>query len=209
MVLSHGWLVPRSYENADRETDAARAGLAVADISASNKLSLRGRGVPALCETLAPGSPALRPLGAAWVAGPELELACRLTEDHLLLLSPAGTTLRPDLPGESVVATDVTSAYAGILVVGPHTPDLLRRLTQLDVRPSALPVNSCAETQLAGVEALLIPTPELSLPALRLYVAWDLAEYVWERMLEAGRDLSIAALGMDGLHLLTKQTLTR
>jgi glycine cleavage system aminomethyltransferase T len=209
MVLSHGWLVPRTYEIAEHEADAARTGLGVADISASDKLSLRGRGVPALCEALAPRSPALKPLGAAWLAGPEPALACRLTEDHLLLLSPAGAPLRPDLPVESVVATDVTSAYAGFLVAGPRTQDLLRRLTHLDVRPAALPIHSCAETQLAGVEALLIPTPELSLPAMRVYVAWDVAEYVWDRMLEAGRDLSIAALGMDGLYLLTKQDQTR
>jgi glycine cleavage system aminomethyltransferase T len=202
MVLSNGWLVPRSYGGAEGEAEAARTGLALADVSASGKLSLRGRGVSALCETLAPGSPVVKLLGVAWLAGAEPALACRLTEDHLLLLSPGGTPLRPDLHGESVVATDVTSAYAGFLVVGPHTPDLSRRLTHLDVRPAALPVNSCAETQLAGVEALLIPTAEVSLPALRLYVAWDVAECVWERMWEAGHDLSIAALGTDGLRLL-------
>ena len=63
----------------------------------------------------------------------------------------------------------------------------LRHLTQLDVRPASFPANSCAETALAGVEALLVRFPERSLPALRVHVAWDLGEHVWERMMQAGR----------------------
>jgi sarcosine oxidase subunit alpha len=132
-------------------------------------------------------------------------LACRLTEDHLLLLSLSPAVLRqpPDPQGQPVVTTDVTSAYAGFALVGPNLEALLRRLTHLDVRPAALPVNSCAETSLAGVEAVLVPTPELTLPALRVYVPWDLAEFVWERVLEAGRDLAITPLGLEGFRLLS------
>jgi len=203
MVVSNGWHIARAYAGVERELEAARAGVALADVSASSKLSLRCPGVPALAASLAPDSPALKPLGVARIGDTEPALACRLTEDHLLLLSLEESPFRPDLRGESIVATDVTSAFAGFFVVGPRLEALLPRLTLLDVRLSSLPPNSCAETQFAGVEALLVRTPEASLPALRIYVAWDMAEYVWERMWEAGRDLAIAPLGLDALRALT------
>jgi len=40
------------------------------------------------------------------------------------------------------------------------------------------------------------------LPALRIAVSWDVGEYVWERILDAGADVPITPLGMDALALL-------
>src|SRR5439155_6780002 len=158
------------YTEAPREAAAARAGLAVADISAFAKVSLRGAGVAPLVQSLLPDSPAQRPRGVASLPG-EPALACRLTEDHLLLLAspPAAVTVRAVPEGQSVVRTDVTSAYAGFEVFGPRLDELLCRLTHLDLRPASFPVSSCAETALAGVEALLVRSAERSLPALRIY----------------------------------------
>jgi heterotetrameric sarcosine oxidase gamma subunit len=131
-------------------------------------------------------------------------LACRLTDDQLLLLgsTPSTADLEQRLgndPASLIERTDVTSAYAGFVVLGPRLEDLLRRVTSLDVRLSAFPENTCAEAALARVEALLARPRGTSLPALRIYVAWDLAVYVWERMMQAGRDLSITAIGLEAL----------
>jgi heterotetrameric sarcosine oxidase gamma subunit len=198
-----GWQVVAAYADAESEAAAARTGLGLADISASVKVSLRGVGVPYLVQSLLPDSAAQRPLGVATLPG-EPALACRLTDDHLLLLAspPAALTLRavPDAP--STVRTDVTSAYAGFELVGPRLEEALRRLTHLDTRLASFPVNSCAETALAGVEALLVRSAERSLPSLRIYVAWDLGEYVWERLLEAGHDGPILPVGLDALAIL-------
>jgi sarcosine oxidase subunit alpha len=188
----HGWQVVAAYTTAEREAEAARAGLALADISASAKLSLRGSGVPDFIPALLPHRVAAPPGTAA--------LACRLAEDHLLIFG--SVPLKVSFQGLRLVATDTTSAYAGLWVIGPRCQELLRRLTLLDVRVEVFPVNSCAETQLAGVEALLVATSELSLPSLRVYVAWDLAEYVWERMLQAGRDGNVTPIGHEALGLL-------
>src|SRR5262245_57319107 len=80
-----GWQGVTAYSGAEREVAAARAGLGVADVSAFGKISLRGAGVPSLVQSLVPGSAALHPRGVALVPG-ESSLACRLTDDHLLLL---------------------------------------------------------------------------------------------------------------------------
>src|SRR5262249_432514 len=101
--------------------------------------------------------------------------------------------------GPSVVRTDVTSAYAGFEVFGPRLGQLLSRVTHLDMGLASFPAHSCAETAIAGVEALLVRPPQDALPVLRIYVAWDLAEYVWERLMEAGRDGSITPVGLEAL----------
>jgi sarcosine oxidase subunit alpha len=98
-----------------------------------------------------------------------------------------------------VVRTDVTSAYAAFEVFGPRLDELLRRLTHLDLRPASFPVSSCAETALAGVEALLVRPADRSPPGVLIYVAWDLGEYVWERLVEAGRDVPITPVGLEAL----------
>jgi glycine cleavage system aminomethyltransferase T len=37
---------------------------------------------------------------------------------------------------------------------------------------------------------------------VRICVAWDLGEYVWERVMEAGRDRPITPVGLEALALL-------
>ncbi len=184
-----GWQVVSAYSTPQREAEAARAGLGVADVSAAAKRSLRGP---------MPADPA--PLRVALRPGPVL--ACRLTADHLLLLATApDAALGEQAAGTGVRPLDMTSAYAGFCLVGPHWDEVLRHLTQLDVRPARFPPDSCAETALAGVEALLVRSADLALPAVRLYVSWDVGEYVWERLLEAGRPYGITPLGLDALAL--------
>jgi heterotetrameric sarcosine oxidase gamma subunit len=197
-----GWQVVAVYTDPQREAEAARAGLGLVDISSFAKISVRGPEAASLM----PGGVPLSPGGVChWQLAASAILVCRLTEDHLLLLAstPAATELRQQLAalraGRAVVQTDVTSAYTGYWVMGPLREEFLSRLTHLDVRPASFPVNTCAETALAGVEALLVRTAELSLPALRIYVAWDLGEYVWERLMEAGCDGQITHLGLNAL----------
>jgi aminomethyltransferase len=100
-------------------------------------------------------------------------------------------------PLEGILQPDVTTAYAGVDLTGPRSEDLLRRVTALDVS-HALPVGSCAETNLAGVHALLVRAAELAVPSVRIYVAWDVAEYLWERLLDAGRACGVVPIGIEG-----------
>lgn len=193
-----GWQLVAAYSGAEVEADAARTALGIADISGSAKISLRGPGVASVVP---------RPRGV--VALPDVPaLACRLTDDHLLLLAPTpdatalGRYAAGRCEGQPVVRTDVTSAYAGFRLIGPRLDELLRRLTHLDVRAAAFPVGSCAETAFAGVEALLVRPAEQSLPSMHIYVAWDVGEFVWERMLEAGDNVPIAPVGVEALALL-------
>lgn len=127
---------------------------------------------------------------------------CRLAHDHLLLLTPPedAATARETLTEavasvERTHVTDVTSVLAGIALVGPRARDVLRKLTALDIRPTALDDGACAETALAGVHALLLRADLGSLPAYEIYVTRDVAEFVWDTLCDAGREYGMLLIG--------------
>jgi heterotetrameric sarcosine oxidase gamma subunit len=192
MIDKGGWQVVSTYTDAQREADSAHAGLGLADITSYTKVRLHVRWPEHEEKPAARLVDSFGPPGERW-------LACRLTDENMLLLaSRPNAGERPRMPG-ILSQTDATFDYAGFMIVGPRLEELLRRLTLLDLRPASFPLNSCAETALARVEALLVRSGELKVPCMRIYVAWDLGEYVWERILEAGRDLSISPMGLDAL----------
>jgi sarcosine oxidase subunit alpha len=145
--------------------------------------------------------------GAAAVPGKVLALdrdalACVLGEQHLLVLSAsmARTDATDPLARFGELAAehlDVTSAYAGVHIIGPNGDALLRRLTALDVSHRAFPHGSCAETSCAGIHATFVRDPERSLPAVRVYVSWDFGEYLWRSLLDAGHSLGVVPIGID------------
>jgi sarcosine oxidase subunit alpha len=206
LVEGDGWLLPAGYGAVGRETAAARASLALADISAFASVGLSGRRVAAVAESLGRDGATARPRGVAALEGRGHVLACRLAQDRLLLL--AGTTDLAALTerlgevqgGPAVLRDDADLVQAGFWLVGPQAEAVLRQLTSLDLSPAAFPPGTCAESGLAGVPAFLVRPPGQYVTSLRMHVAWDLAEYVWERLLDAGRE--IVPLGLEGLRAL-------
>jgi glycine cleavage system aminomethyltransferase T len=193
-----GWLVPAVYSGVEQETTAVRSGLGLADVSAFAKVSLRGPGVPALSWELFGDGLASRPRGVSTYAT-GTDLACRLTDDHLLLLETTAAAFG-DLPeSTSVIKSDSTAAWAGFWLLGVRSDEALRRLTPLEVSPAALPPGACAETGVAGVQALLVRPPALPLSVLGVYVSWELGEYLWERLLEDGRGIRPTPVGLKTL----------
>jgi heterotetrameric sarcosine oxidase gamma subunit len=218
-IETDGWQVPAAYAGAEHEPAAPPAGLGLADVSAFAKVRLLARDGAAFNRILSAGDPAPRPGGAILLSADNPLLACRLTEDHLLLLAAApgfafqaeGLTLRASRAGleattdQALIVRDVTCSYAGFCLLGQRPAEVLRHLTPLDVSAPAFPAGSCAETILAGVQTLLVHPPADSFPpSLRVYVAWDLGEYVWEQILEAGRHRGLEPLGHDALGLLKR-----
>ncbi len=208
LVDRHGWQVPAVYTDVERETAAARAGLGVTDASAFAKTSLIGPGVAEVVAHLVGHGHATRPCTAAPLHTGGRGLACRLTPESLLMLAsttdpaPLSAGLRDLRHERQLLRQDETSARAAFWLVGPRIDDLLRLLTAVDLGAAVAPMGSCAETGLAGVPALLVTSPELVLASLRVCVSWDLGEFVWDCLLDAGRNLGAVPVGLDTLQSL-------
>jgi aminomethyltransferase len=205
---SDGWLIPAVYSDVAKEVTAARAVSALADLSAFAKTNLIGRDVPELVGALLGERAASETGKVAVIPGDHPALACRLTIDQLLLVAsataaPLADRLASLTEGRSVLCRDVTCAYAGFCLLGSQGEAVLRQLTPLDISSAALPAGSCAQTSLAGVHALLVRPPDTAIPATRIFVAWDMSEYIWERVMDVGKPLGLVPLGVEAWRSLT------
>jgi glycine cleavage system aminomethyltransferase T len=151
------------------------------------------------------------PGGVAVLAADKSIIACRLHADQLMVLAGISGQAKLDRliatagKGLTLIQTDMTSAYAAFWIFGPHSNDLLPQVTSYD--GASMPFGSCAETGVAGVPAILVRPPTPTIANLRILIGWDVAEYVWERIWQAGQKWNVSPLGMDGLELVLSQGL--
>lgn len=192
-VEQNGWQVVASYGDPAAEAKAAQESLTLVDISTAWKVSIRGSDLGTVVGELGTQHATVLREGT---------IACRLTSDELFLIGQG--PVRNASPTEQGRWIDQTSAYGGIMLLGAACVELMARLTHLPVHDQALPVGSCAQTNVAGVEALVVRVTELSVPSIRLYVAWDLTEFVWERLLRSGRARGIMPMGHESLDMLRR-----
>jgi glycine cleavage system aminomethyltransferase T len=149
----YGWQLPAWYTEPQTELENVRASAGISDASYLTKLDVRG-----------PFS--VSPPARLW----------ELTPAQTLITSP----LPIDLVSSSPI-TDVTSTYSAILLAGPKSRDVLRKLTTLNVSEAAMPESSARQTRLAHVNATILRAEGFLILNTR-----DVAEHVWEALLHAG-----------------------
>jgi sarcosine oxidase gamma subunit len=119
-----------------------------------------------------------------------------------LLQKNAGDT------GVGVAITDVTHGRADLVLVGPKSPVLLSRICALDLHPGNFSNLMAKQGSVAQTRQLILhqvlQTPAGSpLPAYSLIGPRSLAHYLWNVILEAGRDLAIRPVGQATLVRIT------
>ena len=188
MLLEDGWELPGSYGDEDAERSAIREGLAIADITPRGKIDVRGD-VDAVLGSVS---------GQATVA--------RIAPTWAMVLTAPGAeaTLVPELEsagdGAGVMVTDATHLFAGSALCGPGLPELLARTSGWD--PSSLARGESTGTSIADVRAVVVRR-DLAIDVLEVYVATELARYVWETLAGAvsrldGRPVGWQALRAEG-----------
>jgi glycine cleavage system aminomethyltransferase T len=194
----HGWEVPDTFSGADQEAAGVESGAGLADLSWRTKLDLKGFGLRV--------APALPAEVRCWQLGVCHYLALCEPENRDTAL--AGIRARGQSPGDlglppPVYCTDVTSVYAALLLAGPHSREVLRKLTSLNVSDAALPDGGCRQAGLAHVHAAVLRQDLRGLPAFLLLVSRDYAESVWEAVMHAGHEFHLAPFGLAALRRLT------
>jgi glycine cleavage system aminomethyltransferase T len=97
-------------------------------------------------------------------------------------------------------ATDVTCVYANLLLAGPHSRDVLAKLTSLNCE--RLPNQSCGQASVAHTHAVVLREDLGSLPAFHLLVSREYSESVWESILHAGYEFHLHPFGLRAFELL-------
>lgn len=215
-----GWQRPEGYAGVDDELHAVRNGVGLADVSPAAKLDVRGNdALPALARRLSLPAPAPGSVTRLSAPVPTTEtdrqpdgLLCCLTPDHTRLFISAdvaaGIKARwtrahtADTRPVRARLTDVTSVHTVIQVSGPRSRELLRKLTVLDLGAGAFPDLTCAQTSVAGVHALILRTDVRGLSSLQVCYGREFGAFVWDALLDAGREFDARPFGLTALRTL-------
>lgn len=191
----HGWCFAESFP----DTTEPRAGLYLADITPFAKRSFTGKSVASLARAAASE---LQPGSVALIPSPYPGWLAYLSDDQLLFLSThlgehgAATARLPNQPDQPAPSPwDVTSAYAGFLLIGTDAQRFVGGLLNL---PAALAPGVCVETGLFGVPSLLARGPDEQ-TTIGIWVGCDVALYLWERLWQAAAARCVSPLGASAL----------
>ena len=206
MVSENGWLRPARYAAAQKEAAAVRASTGLCDITPVGKLLLQGTDIEASVQASLPGVEISAPRSAT--RHEDRHLFCRLAVDQLLLLTPPDAT--DGIQGTMATTqrdtcahlVDMTSGLTGLCLVGPHSQDVLSKLTDLDLTLPATADMTCTQTSLSGVQAILVRADFGDVPCYRIFVSRDLGEFAWDVLTEAGSSEGLTPFGVDALRLL-------
>jgi sarcosine oxidase, subunit alpha len=198
------WQRVLNYGKLAAEQEAGKMSVAICDVTHIQKVNIQGKLSDELLTQTA-NSRVPKVGHCVSIATPnESKLAlrlARLTDDRFLLLGEAEDCVElcssMDAISNSIGCAhveDFTSAFAAILMVGPKSSDLLKKLGSANI--DALPVDGCLQTSIARVGSVLIRWNIKDLPGWMLLFSRDYGEYVWECILSAGHEFGIEPFGM-------------
>jgi glycine cleavage system aminomethyltransferase T len=98
----------------------------------------------------------------------------------------------------------VTSVYAQLLLAGPRSLQILRKLTSLNA--AALPNLGCGQASLAHVHSTILRDDLRGKPAFHILVSREYSESVWDAIIYAGHEFQLAPVGIEALRLAGSQS---
>ena len=113
--------------------------------------------------------------------------------------------LRRAASGRTCTVADTTSGTAVLHVAGPHSQELLSRLTSDDISDAGLRRFSVKPIQVADAMAHVARVSFTGERGYELYVSSDYAVGVFEAITEAGADLGLRLAGMHALDSLRSE----
>lgn len=209
MVEVDQWRRPERYTSSEEELGAIHQGVGLCDISPVGKLIIQGRDIESFLGKTFSSAPKVgrieqQALSSSDDSTPVEVMACRLCDDEVLIISASDKvrSVAQELEegmSECVHLVDMTSALAGLNIVGPNSRDTLAKLTELDLSPVALPNLSCVQGSVAEVHATLMRHDGGGESGYEIYFGRDLGEHVWDAIMEAGEEFQIRPFGLAAL----------
>lgn len=209
MTTFAGWQLPLHYSGIIDEHLAVRTRAGLFDVSHMGEIEVAGGDVVAALQYLTCTDVARLQVGQAQYSAlttPEGTIVddlivYRLADRHFLLVVNAANTdkdvtwiaSRVRAFGD-VVAVDVSARYALLALQGPAAPQVLRRLTDIDL--ANLRWFRFAPGEVAGVRALVARTGYTGEDGFELFVPPQSAARVWDAVIEAGRAVELRPAGL-------------
>ena len=198
------------------EHRAAREGVALFDQSSFGKFLLQGRDAETVLDRICANDVAVPPgriVYTQWLnerGGIEADLTVtRLATDRYLIVTAAATQARDfhwlarHIPDRAhAFATDVTSGYAVLGLMGPRSRALLAKVSGADLSNKAFPFGSSREIDFGYAQVRASRITYVGEPGWELYVPAEFAAGLYETLVEAGKDFALAHAGYHAMNTL-------
>ncbi len=211
MVDFAGWEMPVSYSGVLEEHRAVRTAAGLFDVSHMGEIRVTGPGAEGFLQRMTPNDVGGLVPGRAHYSGLLTErgtyvddlLVYRLAPDEFLLVvnaANAATDLawlerhRNGAGDGEVEIEDVGESYALLALQGPRAATVLQGVTPLELKE--LRYYRFAPGEIGGHPALVSRTGYTGEDGFELYLAPEVAPVVWDRVLDAGRELGLRPAGL-------------
>ena len=218
MMWTGTWRRPHSYGDPAAEARNVHEQVGLIDVSTLGKLIVSGPEAAAFLERLYPnrfgdmkvgrirygvlGTDAGRIMDDGTVA--------RLDEDEYYVTTTstgAGAVVEwfewwNAVWGMDVEIANVTGAIAAVNVAGPRARELMERLCELDVSNEGFSYLDAKTAHVAGVPSLILRIGFVGELGYEIHAPSPHGEYLWNTILERGRDLGIRPFGLEPQRIL-------
>lgn len=204
-IEQRGWRIPQVYTTLEDEVVAAQERLVLADETSNGKLLLEGDQVESvLMDAFDLGSLKInKGHGGIYRLRTDLFFISTTPGREVRAQKKLATALKAS--EQFVTVTDITHGRAEIRVIGPHSQELLSKVCGLDFHPSAFPNETAKQSSLAKTTQLIIRCDIGELPAFSIIGVQSLGPYVWDTMMEAGREFGVVPIGRAALAVLADE----
>ncbi len=218
MMWTGAWRRPHSYGDAAGEARHVHEALGLIDVSTLGKLLVEGPDAAAFLELLYPNRFADMKVGRVryGVLGSDAGRIMddgtigRIADDRFYVTTTstgADTVIEwfdwwNAVWGMDVEVVNLTGALAAVNVAGPRSRELLGRLTDVDVSNEGIAYLDTKEAHVAGVPCLILRIGFVGELGYELHFASPYGEYLWDTLLERGKDLGIRPFGLEPQRIL-------
>ncbi|MFI5022808.1 MAG: FAD-dependent oxidoreductase [Alphaproteobacteria bacterium] len=201
------------FAHAGAEHKAVREGVALFDQSSFAKFLVEGRDAEAVLQRISANDLAVEPgriVYTQWLnerGGIEADLTVtRLSETSYMVVTATATGvrdfhwLRRHIPeGAHAFATDVTSAYAMLSVMGPHSRALLSELSGEDLSNAAFPFGTSREMEIGHARLRAARISYVGELGWELHVPSEFTVHLFDRIVAAGGAFGLRLAGMHAM----------
>ena len=206
---------PNWFEAVGREHRACREAAALFDQTSFAKFMLTGRDAEAALSWICAGDVARAPGTLTYTqmlnarGGIECDLTvARLAEDAFYIVTGTGFAthdfawIARNLPeGAAARLSDVTSAHATLVLMGPDARDILAPLTEGDLTSAAFPFGAVRRLSVAGAPVIALRVTYVGELGWELHVPVEFAATVYDALTATGRVTDAGYRAIESLRL--------
>jgi aminomethyltransferase len=209
MMPFAGWDMPVEYSGITAEHMAVRTRAGIFDVSHMGEIEIAGKNALAAVQHVTCNDASLLQVGQIQYSGlltpagtfVDDVLVYRLGPSHFMLVANA-SNVRKDFawiseqikPIGEAAAVDTSSRYALIALQGPASLDVLQPLTGLDL--GSLRYYWFGFGEVAGARVTISRTGYTGEDGFEIFVPPNMADRVWQALLESGRSAGVIACGL-------------